>query len=366
MYLPIVLVRDFGAAGWWAFAVPNVIGAAAMGWVLTAGREGKSPDRSRVITRDHSLACVVFSMVTIAFHAFFLPWKFGWPGMIAIAPALVLALSVKKDVDACVAALLTWLVSAGALVYLASRGDLAPMNFVQFHGDGWSALSLAAPCVFGFLLCPYLDLTFHRARQSLTTNAQARLAFTLGFGVLFLLMIIATPLYGSLLASLASTTLYAAVALIVHVSMQAALTVALHARAIQTSHRSISMTALAIAIGFAAYGGLLGLEKFGFTHYAGLQTGEVIYRLFMSFYGLVAPAYVLLVMTRGTPLRTNLIVCLVAILVALPFYWVGFIERQMVWVVPGVLVVVLARFFSRPTGGLQNDGISIQDGTIKI
>src|SRR6266404_3216610 len=34
MFLPVLLVRDYGLWGWIVFAVPNMIGAAAMGWVM--------------------------------------------------------------------------------------------------------------------------------------------------------------------------------------------------------------------------------------------------------------------------------------------------------------------------------------------
>ncbi len=32
MMLPVLLIRDFGPMGWLVFAVPNVIGAASLGW----------------------------------------------------------------------------------------------------------------------------------------------------------------------------------------------------------------------------------------------------------------------------------------------------------------------------------------------
>ena len=31
MFLPILLIRDFGPAAWFVFAIPNVVGAAVMG-----------------------------------------------------------------------------------------------------------------------------------------------------------------------------------------------------------------------------------------------------------------------------------------------------------------------------------------------
>src|SRR5688572_7339896 len=67
MFLPVLLVRQFGIAAFWVFAVPNVVGAAAMGFVL---RDGAS---QRLVER-HRGACAAFSVVTIAFHIFFAAW----------------------------------------------------------------------------------------------------------------------------------------------------------------------------------------------------------------------------------------------------------------------------------------------------
>ena len=68
MLLPVLLVRELGVIGWIVFAIPNVIGAAAMGWVL------RDPDSSRRIVEAHGPACRAFSAVTIAFHVFFVLW----------------------------------------------------------------------------------------------------------------------------------------------------------------------------------------------------------------------------------------------------------------------------------------------------
>src|SRR6185295_11012918 len=68
MFLPVLLVRDYGVWGWVVFAVPNVIGAAAMGWVL------RSPEQSARITAAHQRACRAFSLATIAFQVYFAGW----------------------------------------------------------------------------------------------------------------------------------------------------------------------------------------------------------------------------------------------------------------------------------------------------
>ena len=51
--------------GWVVFAVPNVVGAAAMGWVL---RDAAASER---VTADHPTACAAFSAVTILFQIMF-------------------------------------------------------------------------------------------------------------------------------------------------------------------------------------------------------------------------------------------------------------------------------------------------------
>src|SRR5438477_10681451 len=68
MFLPVLLVRDFGPLSFAVFAVPNVIGAALMGALLQ--REGASER----IVRGHAPACWLFSFVTLAFQVFFLCW----------------------------------------------------------------------------------------------------------------------------------------------------------------------------------------------------------------------------------------------------------------------------------------------------
>src|SRR3954451_14324542 len=62
MFLPVLLVREYGVWAWVIFAIPNCIGAAAMGWTL------RTPTQSRDMVVAHAAACRVFSLVTIAFH----------------------------------------------------------------------------------------------------------------------------------------------------------------------------------------------------------------------------------------------------------------------------------------------------------
>jgi len=95
MFLPVLMVRDFGLMGFVVFAVPNVIGAAAMGWVLS------QPGAAAQIVTNHKTACLAFSAITIAFHFFLAGWLIrglvGWIGPgIVIVGALLLYLITRS------------------------------------------------------------------------------------------------------------------------------------------------------------------------------------------------------------------------------------------------------------------------------
>src|SRR4051812_43352007 len=97
---------------------------------------------------------------------------------------------------------------------------------------------------FGFMLAPYLDITFHRARQS-TTRAGGRTAFGVGFGVFFLLMIVFTALYAEpLIGALNGTsrlsvrTDLAIAVLAVHLAIQTAFTVVAHTEAVRDTRHA--------------------------------------------------------------------------------------------------------------------------------
>src|SRR5262249_34642240 len=82
--------------------------------------------------------------------------------------------------------------------------------------------------------------------------------------------------------------------------------------------------------------------------YHGVASGELIYRLFMALYGLVFPAYVWLAMLPtwrdpSPPTRRGIGLIAGAIVLATPFYWLGFIEGKMLWLLPGLLIVLTFR-----------------------
>ena len=193
MFLPVLLVREYGVWGWIVFAVPNVIGAAAMGWVI------QSPEQSRAIVSAQRHAILAFSAITAAFQLFFAAWIFEHLGLgrtffvATCAAAALLALLGRLRIVA-VLALVVSIIAAAAM---AKTGELTPLLATLREARQLPSrriLPLTAVCFFGFILCPYLDATFHLARRQLN-RAQARTAFTLGFVVIFFAIILFSLAY---------------------------------------------------------------------------------------------------------------------------------------------------------------------------
>jgi len=354
MFLPAILLRDYGTFAWIAFALPNVVGAAAMGWVLYR------PGLSEALVAEHSPAMSAFSVVTILFHVLFVGWVVRWLGgwtFVAIAGgAVVVAFPILlARRPALILSVLVWLGSIAAFIVAVGHTDqiTAPSGAASLD-----LLYLTPAFIVGFALCPYLDLTFHRARQALTPYGSVA-GFTLGFGVFFLAMIVFTLWYGPMTlptdalrgTAPRSLSAVAAIAVVAHMVGQAGFTVAAHlveiARRLQ---RQRPGTGWGIVLAFLFGGGIVAaafyLAEKHFT-YRDFSASEIGYRLFMSYYGLIAPAYVWIFLApwRGahsTP-GQKWAVYIVTLLLAGPAFWVAFVEGRMVWVLAGVGVILLSR-----------------------
>lgn len=354
MWLPVILVRDYGSWSFILFALPNCLGAAGMGVLL------KPPGRSERITELHTGACVAFSGVTCAFQWFFAAWLLS-PGLDAglLAPlatvlmAGVCAFGLRRSgprlravsavVYALSLALLGWWMlspeATSAGPYLATTADIPGLIF------------LVPVMVFGFGLSPYLDLTFHRARRALPGDA-GNSTFIIGFMALFWLMILGSWFYASPTNALALTTgvwltpALLAWPLLLHVGMQLGFTIAAHHTSLATPERGgragagVLLLGAPIGIGVAVVAPHLGVGSF--------SGGEVAYRAFLGFYGLVFPAYVwLCIIPRSgaiaPPTPRHLLVFAGAVLAAAPCYVLGFILDREEFLAPGLAAVLLAR-----------------------
>jgi hypothetical protein len=130
--------------------------------------------------------------------------------------------------------------------------------------------------------------------------------------------------------------------------MQAVFTVSVHARQLARKAAGGATLGLAVAVAVGVAAALTPRAAgVGVAPVDGMAPGEIVYRLFMSFYALVAPAYVWICIypTRGfvAPDRRQKIVTAVVIVLASPLFAVAFFDRQMVWAALGVVIVLAGR-----------------------
>ncbi len=331
MFLPIILMRLFGWPGVAAFVIPNVLGCALFGFT-------RSREESEREVAQHRPMLAVFSAVTIAYQVFFVGWILGpfvvggiagRAGVSILAGACMLLLGSLR---------LRWIVATAVVVYLGSVTVLLTLPLSELpalpaHGelaDG-ALLALIPTLVFGFMLCPSLDLTFHRARQ-LAPNTGA---FTI-FGVAFAVMLVLTLCYGSIAGALSSPAV-----LFLHITPQLIVTGAMHARelrAIETPQlRSWMLIPLAVLVGAAI---------------AAFAPSEASYLRILGAYGLLFPAYVLIAM-RGqsqSPTRATLWWVFLSVGISIPFLEFGFIHQQMYLLPIGIVLPTIAFLLARRAG----------------
>jgi hypothetical protein len=364
MFLPVLLIRDFGFLGWLVFAVPNVIGAAAMGWTIV------SRDHSLTFVTNHRLAAQAFSYVTIGFHVFFVVWMFNrLLGPLGAAVGLGLLMCVLLPLFVTTVAVTA--IAIGVLflsvvmnVALAGGGGLALPSLAT---DPLGVMCLAVVCLLGFAFCPYLDLTFHRARQECAGPEESRVSFGVGFGVFFLAMIVFTMLYA---AAFLSQVLWDRPvlrwALALHMMVQAMFTVGVHLTGlvgtcwVESQHKRrwwLTGATIFLPVVLALVVSRLDAQKV--LYVSGMQWGEVAYRSFLAFYGLIAPAYVWIcaVPSRGyrKPSPRDWMAVGAVCVTASPFFWIAFMHNRMEWVVFGVGIVLAGRFL---TDGGKRDYLS--------
>lgn len=362
MVFPALLLRDYGLKGWVAFAVPNVLGAAAMGTVLF------KPQWSVDMVRKHAVACHNFSVVTVAYHLFVVSWLFTSLFGLAAIPLIIVAVGVCAGVGT--RNRNTAMLYVGLGVLALSLGCFATATqvdgawaLVEWNPDrprlASNAIWYFLPCsILGFLLCPYLDLTFHRARINASGKAAGPLAFAFGFGVVFFSMIVFSMVYGAQLLPFIEGHPDAAlpkpwlILLGIHLTAQAAFTITIHTReAIEDDVTGgVSMPwvlgacGCAIALGFVAQ-----IDDLP-THHpmlGGLSWGEAIYRGFLMLYGTAFPGYVWLIMiptkrplTRfGFEARTGVYAMSSALAFALG--WIAFTKGDL-YMVPFIFAVYVA------------------------
>ena len=291
----------------------------------------------------HKTAIATFSYITIAYQLFFISWlsamtKQVWLLPLAITLGLVIHITKNRMSYWAVAILVVCLG-----LFIGFMGNtLAPIN-ISAKSDWPHAL---LPLAIGFIFSPYLDITFHRAFKN-STHPKA--SFSLGFGLLFLILLSFVFLYASSLSELffngagvseiPSAIIYPIVAFLV---LQTAFTVAAHSSELALQHyirpALLGYVVLALSVFFIALTWQLhGVSLSGLN----LPFEETVYKGFLFFYSLVFPLYLLL--GKSKP------IFLWVLGLSTPAYALGFLigDNYSVNLSVGVTVVVLGSIIGR-------------------
>ncbi|MFM1804913.1 MAG: hypothetical protein RL136_1792 [Planctomycetota bacterium] len=313
MFAPILIGSLLGWPGIVAFAIPNILGCALFGYL-------RSAEQSRRETRDHALAMALFSGATVAYQVFFAGFLWGAPLAESMQAtrgegASIAAGGVFAAAVALAALPRGVLWTLAALAYPISLATFALLPWDRLHGiqtvGEWQPgqLWLVLPTiVFGFMLSPNLDLTFHRARQEVPAGTAPH-NFAV-FGVTFGSMLALTCAYAAIGGGLNSPAVRA------HMAVQLALTSALHLSELRLAAVGPKVR---LAIGLGA--GLAGLGA------ALFDPSRDMYMRFLGLYGLLFPAYAALALrVGGRPSPRALAALAVALAVSTPIIDRAFLE----------------------------------------
>jgi len=323
MFLPVVLLHRYGWQGFLMFAIPNVLGCTAFGYVI------RTPDRSKKLVKQYGGIMSLFAIVTVAFHLFFLAMisvlhfpEAGFGASIVIPIAILFlgaALALLPNRLWPMLATVVWILS------LFAGFTMLPVETSIQPTHPWQDVVWLWPITtFGFVLCPYLDPTFHRAMQS----SPSKHAFGI-FGIAFAIMIAVTCVYHNVI--LATLTILLAL----HLVIQSTFTIGAHLKEgwktnVQQRRKGfilLLVTACTIAIAVAH------------RSYGGEDSSVNDYIRFFVFYGLIFPALVVTFMfTKRSFTAVRTILFCLAIILSLPLLELGYLHGS-AWL--SVLPVVL-------------------------
>lgn len=279
-----------------------------------------------------------FSAVTIAFHGYFLGWF--WYAELGLTPgvSILIGMAILLTAFACArlpinlldsGASAAWIASAFLFVIsiiflLPSSGSVDALNAEPLWSESPSSISwlfLVPIMAFGFLMCPCLDLTFHRAYEEVGGGAAGRQVF-ISFAIVFALMLGFSCYYAA--RGFAWPAL-------VHIVIQGWITTALHVRAMRESNH----------VRDQRFSTVFFIVPFIICVLA--PTLLLDYRDWYAFYGIIFPAAVLLLgLPRLVGRRAvSTFTFLILVVVSVPFGIVGFLaDQEWALIVPPVLAIL--------------------------
>jgi len=338
MFLPLIMVERWGWPGFWVFAVPNVLGCAVMGYAIGSAK------RSAAMTRSHAGAMRWFSVVTITFQIIFLSMIFGntiilrgghLGAIVVPAVAMIAALTLSHIRNTCALVLATLLTAFSIWVFAMVGTDF--IDQVPMHGSSplWHLWMVAPLITVGFLASPWLDGTFHYARQ----QTPSRHSFAV-FAAAFFVMILGTLFYWNIEPPALPGLV------LLYLIGQTIFTMAVHVQAIRRlapdDPRGTSASAmLVIPMTTIAAAYVLWISQ---DHHVAKEFLEDTYLRFLAYYGLIVPLWVVMFIGpfgHRTVTRQRVAVVVGILVLSFPLAEIGMIG-QVHWLLPAPIAVILA------------------------
>lgn len=314
MFLPVILQKDFGSGAWLFFIILNVVGATAFVFFI------RNRNESLNFIDKHKAACYAFSLVTIFFQLFFIGWVLSYSSIIQIAlllASMILLYLMIRYTGFNKAAIALWILSFSIfIIYIWFKPSdllITKINnqITNININAFYAIPLLA---LGFLLCPYLDLTFHHVVQADKDNNYYgnRAGFLVGFPLLFAMLMVFSLAYSDSARQLflnptevIEDNIITVKLLFLYFILQGFFTVLAHWQQINQRMEIQNKTIIF----------LLMLSAITIPFLLNASINEVVYRLFMSFYGILAPAYVWMIVTQKNNCSVKIV--LLSVLAAL-------------------------------------------------
>lgn len=327
-FFPVLLHQEFGGVSFPFFLAFNVAGAALFGFAWTNSARLRFLDRFGEYARWFSALVAGYHLVFITWISILLQNALPLIGFVAVTAAFVLS---RRRLYVLAGGVLA--ASAGLFAFILTAAPTAAEAQAETP-----FIHQILPLAFGFLLAPYFDLTFHRA---FARAARPRLAFLIGFGGMFTLLLCGVyfgmPAFQGLTSAggLAQPAVAAVAALLV---LQTGFTTAAHLGELDVLNRWATRPAVLAFLAAAC----LCLAHLGLNAALPDLTragGELIYRNFVFLVGVVFPVFLLF---QGLNRRSLMVLAFVS-----PCYALGFLISGPFAPFLSVAMAALALFFWR-------------------
>ena len=278
MWAPIIALSWFGWTGFFIFLIPNVLGT------MFFGLATKTTESSKTFVENHKSFILAFSTGILVFHFFWISWIFTsrepnifdpWEWSL---PFWIIGIGF------CLSRLPTWawqvlaLITASITFYLGSFYlPLQTQDWPTFNGNKQQSelIWFSVFSCLGFFGSPWLDATFHKARQE-----GGKVPFLI-FPIFFIPTILITTLYAKINSHEVLIWPF-----LVHITIQTIFTCGAHLKEIETMLKNKNYIKDLILASTPILGIALAMLGIKFS------TSEDIYLDLLGLYGVIFPLYV--------------------------------------------------------------------------